>query len=48
MRCCIFRYNKLAERIDDKIGKSGLVEQGSLAEDLVIVLAVFYDLSLAH
>lgn len=38
--CCIFRYNKLAERIDDKIGKSGLVD-GSVAEDLVVILIIY-------
>ncbi|XP_043807506.1 uncharacterized protein LOC110601238 isoform X2 [Manihot esculenta] len=33
-------YNKLAERIDDKIGKSGLVD-GSVAEDLVVILIIY-------
>ncbi|OAY55692.1 dymeclin [Manihot esculenta] len=37
------KYNKLAERIDDKIGKSGLVEQGSLAEDLSAELHIYTD-----
>ncbi|WCJ23861.1 hypothetical protein M5689_005863 [Euphorbia peplus] len=37
------KYNKLAERIDDKIGKSGLIEQGSLAEDLSAELHIYTD-----
>ncbi|KDP40232.1 hypothetical protein JCGZ_02230 [Jatropha curcas] len=37
------KYNKLAERIDDKIGKSGSVEQGSLAEDLSAELHIYTD-----
>ncbi|KAF2290167.1 hypothetical protein GH714_003820 [Hevea brasiliensis] len=37
------KYNKLAERIDDKIGKSGSVEQGSFAEDLSAELHIYTD-----
>jgi hypothetical protein len=41
-----FRYNKLAERIDDKMGKSGSLGQDSLAEDLVVIMVFVYDMTL--
>ncbi|XP_050218594.1 uncharacterized protein LOC126669224 [Mercurialis annua] len=37
------KYNKLADRIDDKIGKNGSAEQGSLAEDLSAELHIYTD-----
>ena len=40
----MFRYNKLAERIDDKMGKSGSLGQDSLAEDLVVIIV--FDMTL--
>nr|XP_034930839.1 dymeclin isoform X1 [Populus alba] len=37
------KYNKLAERIDDKMGKSGSLGQDSLAEDLSAELHIYTD-----
>ncbi|EEF45232.1 conserved hypothetical protein [Ricinus communis] len=37
------KYNKLAERIDDKIGKNGTAEQDSLAEDMSAELHIYTD-----
>ncbi|CAK7327129.1 unnamed protein product [Dovyalis caffra] len=37
------KYNKLAERIDDKVGKSGSLGQESLAEDLSAELHIYTD-----
>ncbi|KAF2284310.1 hypothetical protein GH714_020385 [Hevea brasiliensis] len=37
------KYNKLAEKIDDKIGKNGSVQEGSLAEDMSAELHIYTD-----
>ncbi|KAB5545039.1 hypothetical protein DKX38_013151 [Salix brachista] len=34
------KYNKLAERISDKVGKSGSLGHNSLAEDLVVIVVL--------